>query len=100
MEVFVLFCLLVVFFDFVVGLYFYEGVDWFFVEFRGWVMFRRSELQFYFKIGVSRFVLFLYQDNKKKNIDNDFFEMFLNSDGYVQFYVWGNWCFFEKCMIC
>lgn len=96
MEVFALFCSLVALLDSVAGLHFHEGADWSFAEFRGWTMSRRSELQFYFKTGASRSALLLYQDNKKKNTDNDFLEMSLNSDGYVQLYVRGNRCFPEK----
>ncbi|RMX38546.1 hypothetical protein pdam_00010215 [Pocillopora damicornis] len=89
-------CSRVALLDSVAGLHFHEGADWSFAEFRGWAMSRRSELQFYFKTGASRSALLLYQDNKKKNTDNDFLEMSLNSDGYVQLYVRGNRCFPEK----
>lgn len=44
-----------------------------------------SELQFYFKIGLNKFVIFFYQDNGVDCDMNDYFEVFLVKYGYVWF---------------
>ena len=88
----VLFSMLVAIVDSTAGLRFKADSTWSYAEFTGWSMPEFSELQFYFKTGLKKTAILLYQDNGVNDDTNDYLEVSLVKHGHVRLQLRGNGC--------